>query len=95
MSTCHRERRRELREAAIKVLLADKKIGGEGGADNEYLYEFESRIEKAEEIVLGTCSEPLFIKILKNKSFWYVSLMILLVAGGSKFDTPLVNMKHV
>jgi hypothetical protein len=31
MSTCHRERRRELREAAIKVLLADKRMRGEGG----------------------------------------------------------------
>jgi hypothetical protein len=40
-----------LREAAIKVLLADKKMGGESEADNEYLYEFESRIEKAKEIV--------------------------------------------
>jgi hypothetical protein len=51
LSTCHRERRRELREAAINVLLADKRMRGEGAANNEYICEFESRIERSKAIV--------------------------------------------
>ncbi len=72
---------RELREAAIIVLLADKRMGWEGGANNEYLCEFKSKSNC--NWVRDLCQPDFYQNtVLKNKSFWYVSLMILLVAGG-------------